>query len=104
MAAHKYAERKLLYEDTAGRLLHEGIALKPIVFTAQSVADPSSLKTLEVLHRGVAQTSGKHVGQVRAEYMAKVSLALVKANARATRRRDPDGELAATRGQSKLTT
>ena len=104
MAAHKYGERKLLYEDTARRCLQEGIVLKPVVFTAQGAADPASLKTLEVLHRGVAGSTGIHLGQVRSEYMIKVSVALLRANARAARRRDPDGKLAAARGQSKLAT
>ena len=103
LAAHKYGERKLRYENTALRCIQEGIVLKPIVFTAQGAADPNSLKTLEVIHRGVAESNGQDIGKVRSDFMAKMSLTLLRANARATRRRDPDGHNAATRGQSQLT-
>ena len=102
LAARKYAERELTYEDTAARCLREGIILKFIVITAQGAADPCSLKSLEVLQGGVAESTGQHVSIVRGNFMAKVALTILRASARATRRRHPDGQHAATRGQSKL--
>ena len=99
-AAITYAQRKRQFEDTDARCRQAGILLKPVVITAQGGIDPNAAKVLEVLHRAVAVETGKQLRTVRAEFRARSSIALIRANARASRRRDPDGHEAATRGTS----
>jgi hypothetical protein len=97
-AAIKYAQSKRDFDDTANRLESEGVVLKPIVRTAQGAWEPNAAKTMEILHRAVARETGITLRKVRNDFRVKTAVALVRANARATRRRDPDGEEAAIRG------
>lgn len=101
-AATAYSERKAVFEDTAARCLENNTVLKPVVFTAQGGLDPNGAKTLEVIHRAVAAETGKPVAKVRAAFKERVSVLLVRANARAARRRDPDGPHAAQRSADPI--
>ena len=101
-AAAKYAQSKLTFENTEARCAENGIVLKPVVWTAQGGIDPNGAKALEALHRAVSCISGAKLGDVRREFNVKVSVALIKANARAVRRRDPDGHSTVEVGQSRI--
>ena len=101
-AATAYAQAKRDYQGTAARCEQEGIALHPVVFTAQGAVDPNASKTLEVLHRAVAGATGAPLAEVRKKFDENVSMHILKANARAVHRRHPDGPIAAQRGPTAL--
>jgi hypothetical protein len=100
-AASEYAQKKMTFEDTAARCAQHGILLKPVVYTAQGAIDPSAGKTLEVIHRCVAAETGVPLPRVREDFAVRLAVLLVRSNARAARRRDPDGEVACNRGADK---
>ena len=100
-AATAYAERKRQFEDTEVKCNDNGIILKPVILTAQGGADPCAQKTIEVIHRAVASETGIKLEKVRDDFAIRLSVAIVRANARATRRRDPDGPIAASRQRAR---
>ena len=101
-AATAYAQSKRVFEGTAARCAQQGITLRPIVFTAQGAADPNALRTLEVVHRAVASATGSALPRVRSSFSERISMNILKANARAARRRDPNGAIAAQRGPNAV--
>ena len=56
------------------------------------------------MHRAVASESGLPLQRVRAEFRQQLSLVILRANARAASRRDPDGPMAAMRSRGPLST
>ena len=82
------------------RCLENGMVLGPVVMTAQGALQPGGHKITEVLHRAVAAESGVKLSRARDTFNVRLSIALVRASARATRRRDPDGPSASSRGQA----
>ena len=51
-----------------------------------------------MVHRAVANATGTDLRRVRSGFLERVSMSILKANARATFRRDPNGAIAAQRG------
>ena len=99
-AATAYAQRKRDFENTEARCRENGIVLKPVILTAQGGIEPGAQKVIEVLHRAVASETGVALPRVRDTFATKLSVAILRANTRAARRRDPDGPLAASRGSA----
>ena len=90
-AASAYADRKRTLNNTAARCRENGVLFLPVVFTAQGGLEPGAAKTLEVIHRAASAHSGKSLPETRLQFSETVSISIVRANARASRRRDPDG-------------
>ena len=73
------------------RCRDRGVLFLPIVYTAQGAVEPEASKSLEVIHRAAAENRGQSLADVRAAFAEEISVAIVRANARAARRRDPGG-------------
>ena len=95
----EYADQKRVWDDTAARCRSRGVLFVPIMCTARGVLEPGAAKSLEVIHKAVADNTGSDLPGTRAAFAEKLSITIVRANARAARRRDPDGpENAGTAG------
>ena len=97
-AATQYAQQKRLFDNTEEQCRSQGIAFMPVVLTAQGAVEPNGEKALETLHRAAASELSEPLAEVRRSFNQKLSVSLIRANARATRRRNPDGAIAAERG------
>ena len=102
-AATAYAQRKRDFENTEDRCLQNGIVLKPVILTAQGGIEPGAQKIGEVIHRTVASETGIALPKVRNAFAIKLSITILRSNARAVRRRDPDGPNAVGRGITEHT-
>ena len=91
VSATAYAQRKRDFENTEEQCLQNGITLKTVILTAQGGIEPGAQKIGETIHRAVASETGISLPKVRSTFAIKLSIIMLRSNARAVRRRDPDG-------------
>ena len=103
VSATAYAQRKRDFENTEDRCRQNGIVLKPVILTAQGGIEPGAQKISEVIHRAGASETGIALTKVRNTFAIKLSVTILRSNARAVRRRDPDGPNATGRGITEHT-